>query len=198
MSPLAREGPPMENGSPDGRQATGAKHVGTSKQAWTNDTHAPRCEATVRKGSFMTDLAELQHELSIYERERDSIVSAIHELRARARKKSIEAAATRSLLPETEIAFWRDGIARHQAELMATQARIAATNKALRQARAANSNKPPSRDGRRGCGGDGDVFLACFHTIAKDSLDPRQFQALEEGARALEADYQQMQEGSLR
>jgi hypothetical protein len=37
-----------------------------------------------------------------------------------------------------------------------------------------------------------DTYLACFYQIAKDSLDPRQFAALEDGTRSLVKDYRQM------
>jgi chromosome segregation ATPase len=84
----------------------------------------------------MSDLAQLQHEKSVLERKHASIVGVIHELRQRARQKSIEASATRQPLPEAEIAHWQNGIKRHQAELMEVQAKIAEVNKELRKAKA--------------------------------------------------------------
>lgn len=154
----------------------------------------------------MADLSQLQHEFSALEREHAGIVEAIHTLRARARQKSIEAAATRSPLPETEIAFWREGIARHQAELMEVQAKIAAVNKELRKAKsdqpikalsqlprdvAVQSVPPPRKDPKH----NGEIkpgrvlFLEFFLQLSAEGLDPRQFAAFECGAHQLVDEY---------
>ena len=151
----------------------------------------------------------LKHDLSVLERERDSIIAAIHELRQRARQKSLEAESTRQPLPASEIKFWQNGIAKHQADLMAVQQKIGAVNKLLkkarndepRQARHSQTNSVSGNGQHNGVLNnsrthsqrpDEGLYLSCFHTIASDSLDPRQFAALEDGARALAADYQRM------
>ena len=142
------------------------------------------------------DVGSLQHERSVLERERASIVDHIHDLRARARQKSLEAAATRTPISRSEIDFWQTGIAKAQAELMATQAKIKEVNKRIRASTEALASEAPPPVTRMTHStvrrSSHDDFLACFHTIAKDSLDPRQFEALESGARSLLRDYQQM------
>ena len=151
----------------------------------------------------------LKHDLSVLERERDLIIAAIHELRQRARQKSLEAASTRQPLSPAEIKFWKDGMATHQADLMSVQQKIGAVNKLLkkarndepRQARHSQTNSV-SGNGQHNGGPNNsqthsqqpaeDLYLSCFHVICRDSLDPRQFAALEDGARSLAADYQRM------
>ena len=151
----------------------------------------------------------LKHDLSVLERERDSIIAAIHELRQRARQKSLEAEATHQPLPAAEIKFWQNGIATHQAELMSVQQKIGAVNKQLKKARK-DEPRPSRHSQTNNVSGNGqhngflnnsqthsqrpdeDLFLSCFHTIARGSLDPRQFAALEDGARSLATDYQRM------
>jgi hypothetical protein len=144
----------------------------------------------------MSDLAELQHTKSVLEREHASIVASIHELRQRARQKSIEAAATRTPLPESEIQYWKTNIAKNQSELMETQSKLASVNRAIREVQAdqpAKGSRGRDRSTQENNNDDGEnVFLSCFHTICRDSLDPRQFAALEAGARALQDDYQRM------
>jgi hypothetical protein len=152
----------------------------------------------------MSDLAQLQHDKASLEREHTGIVEAIHQLRARARQRSLEASSTRQPLPESEIKFWQEGIKEQQTKLMETQGKLGAINKAIRAASPARQLKTlgqlplPPKSARKVEAvpieqvNGADVYLACFHQIARDSLDPRQFAALEDGARALARDYQQM------
>jgi hypothetical protein len=158
----------------------------------------------------MSDLSKLQHDKASLEREHTSIVEAIHQLRARARQRSLEASSTRQPLPESEIKFWQAGIKEHQDKLMAVQSELGTINKAIRSAsparplktlgqlplppKSARKTEPTPIEQVNGA----DVYLACFHQIARDSLDPRQFAALEDGARALARDYQQMHQGEVK
>jgi predicted RNase H-like nuclease (RuvC/YqgF family) len=160
----------------------------------------------------MSDLAELQHQKSVLEREHSGIVSAIHELRARAKQKSIEAATTRSPLPETEIAFWRNGIAKLQTELMAVQTKLAAVNKELRKAQADQPIKTLSqlprvavKEESAGVKPNGAViqapgdikegyalFLQFFRQLVVENLDPRLVEVFEKDAHGLVNDYRRM------
>jgi hypothetical protein len=147
-------------------------------------------------------IGKLEHEKSVLEREHASIVEAIHELRQRARQKSLEASSTRTPLPETEIAFWKDNIKKSQSELMAVQSKLGAVNKALREAKAdqpiralsqlprevaVNSAPSQCKDPRR----DGEtkpgrvLFLEFFLQLCEEGLDPRLFRAFESGAHQL-------------
>jgi hypothetical protein len=155
----------------------------------------------------MSDLSQLQHELSVLEREHKKTVEAIHELREWTRTVSIEASVTRRHVEDSEKAFWRDGIARHQTELMAAQAKIAAVNKALREAKAdsppirtlsqlprevaINSAPPqcksPQHNGETKPGRI--LFLEFFLQLCEEGLDPRQFRAFTDGAHQLVAEF---------
>jgi hypothetical protein len=140
--------------------------------------------------------------LDVLRREQSIIVAAIDELRERARKVSIEASVTRRHVEDAEKDFWRDGIAKLQAELLEVQAKIAATNKELRKAKAAQPLKTLSQlprgvavksepPGRKGQEHNGEVkpgrilYLEFFLQICAEGLDPRQFAAFESGAHQL-------------
>ena len=157
----------------------------------------------------MSDLSQLQRDKADMENERDALVEAIRGRRARARQKSLEASSTRQPLPETEIAFWKTGIAKHQTELMAVQGKIAAVNQELRKLSlthrfvlyrnyrvrwsslvTATAGDPRQRRLTTG------MCFDRFFNIARDSLDPRLLEALERDARQLAADYQHMHGGA--
>jgi predicted RNase H-like nuclease (RuvC/YqgF family) len=161
----------------------------------------------------MSDLSQLQHDKSALERERAGIVEKIHELRTRARQKSIEASATRQPLPETEIAHWQNGIKRHQAELMEVQAKIAAVNRELRKTKADQPVKTLSQLPRdvavkAESAGDkpngaiiqapGDIkegyalFLQFFRQLVVENIDPRLVEVFEKDAHGLVNDYRRM------
>jgi hypothetical protein len=144
----------------------------------------------------VADLSQLQHEKTVLEREHGSIIAAIHELRARARQKSLEASSTRQPLDQTEIDFWKAGIAKHQTELMAVQSKLASVNRAIREVQAdqpAKGSRGRDRSTQENNNNDGEnVFPSCFFTICRDSLDPRILSALERGARALAEDHRRM------
>jgi hypothetical protein len=154
----------------------------------------------------MSDLPQLQHEKSVLEREHAGIVEAIHELRARARQKSIEASATRQPLPESEIQYWKSNIARCQSELMATQSKLASVNKAIRAAQADQPIKTLSQlprevavktepDGAKPNGTviqtPGDIkegyalFLQFFRQLVVENIDPRLVEVFEKDAQSL-------------
>jgi hypothetical protein len=143
---------------------------------------------------MLVELSELQSAKAALEKERDTIVAEIHQLRQRAKQKSLEASATRTPLAETEIAFWRDGIAACQRRLMEVQGRLGEINKALRTAMPPRESPavPVTRIEPSTLRGPSSQFYEFFHQIAKDSLDPRQFATLEKDARQLAADYRRM------
>jgi hypothetical protein len=161
----------------------------------------------------MPDLSQLQHEKSVLEREHAGIVSAIHELRERARKVSIEAGMTRRHVEDTEKDFWRNGIAKLQTELLEVQGRIAAVNKELRKAKADQPIKALSQlprdvavkeeladakpngaviqtpgDMKEGYA----LFLQFFRQLVVENLDPRLVEVFEKDAHGLVNDYRRV------
>jgi hypothetical protein len=114
-------------------------------------------------------------------------------VRATARDASLAAQATRTPVAQANIDKWQRDIRDYQSRLMSIQGELGQTNKALRELKA-RQNSAHRRDGNGGCGPNAahDDFLCCFHQIARDSLDPRQFAALEEGAKALVHDFRRM------
>jgi chromosome segregation ATPase len=78
-------------------------------------------------------VAQLQKERAELETECDTIVSAIRDLRQRAREKTIVAQDTRQSLAQSEIDYWQRGIAEHQTRLMNVQGKLGALNKRLRE-----------------------------------------------------------------
>ena len=162
----------------------------------------------------MSDLAELQHEKTRLESERDRIVGAIRELRERARKVSIEASVTRRHIADAEKDFWRDGIAKAQAELMAAQARLGVVGKELRKVKAdqpirtlsqlprsvAVKAEPDKALNSNGVGvqapdslKEGHVlFLQFFHQLVVENLDPRLVEVFEKDAHGLVNEYRRM------
>ena len=137
-------------------------------------------------------LSQLQAERETLETERDQILSAIRDLRQRARAKSIVAADTRQPLAQSEIGYWQRGISTHQAQLMDVQGKLGAFNKRLREQHANGSRTRQTREPTSEEQSRGTVYLSCFYQIAHDSLDPRVFSALERDARALARDYNRM------
>jgi predicted RNase H-like nuclease (RuvC/YqgF family) len=158
----------------------------------------------------MSDLSQLQHDKFALESEHAVIVEKIHELRTRARQKSIEASATRQPLPEAEIAHWQNGIKRHQVELMEVQAKIAAVNRKLRKAKpiktlsqlpcdvavkAATAGAKPNGaviqapgDMKEGYA----LFLQFFRQLVVENIDPRLAEVFEKDAHGLVNDYRRM------
>jgi hypothetical protein len=157
----------------------------------------------------MSELSALQQQKAALESEHASLVEAIHELRARARRRSLEASSTRQPLPESEIKFWQAGIKEHQEKLMAVQSELGSVNKAIRAASPARQlktlgqlpqepkpvRKVEAAPINKEQVNSADLFLACFHQIVRDSIDPRQFAAFETGAKALQDDYLRMHGG---
>lgn len=164
----------------------------------------------------MSDLPQLQHQKSVLESEHAGIVSAIHELRQRARQKSIEASATRTPLPEPEIQYWKTNIAKNQTELMAVQTKLAAVNKELRKAQADQSIKTLSqlprvavKEESAGVKPNGAViqahsdikegyalFLQFFRQLVVENIDPRLVEVFEKDAHNLVNDYRRQHGGA--
>lgn len=150
----------------------------------------------------MSDLSTLQREKAELEATQIQLVGEIHGLRQRARAKSLEASSTKVPLAQSEIEFWKVGIAKCQSELMAVQAKLGEVGKQLRKGKVDRSIRSlsqlprPNKADARPHDSDPDraeeVYLSCFHTICKDSLDPRLFEALERDTRALAEDYRKM------
>jgi hypothetical protein len=154
----------------------------------------------------MSDLSQLQRDKAALEREHAGIVSAIHELRERARKVSIEAGMTPRHVEDTEKDFWRNGIAKLQTELMEVQGKIAAINKELRKAKAdrpiktlsqlprdvAVKTEPASvKSNGASIQTPGDMkegyvlFLQFFRQLVSENLDPRLVAVFEKDAHGL-------------
>jgi uncharacterized protein involved in tolerance to divalent cations len=144
---------------------------------------------------------ELRHSLSVYERERDNLLSAIREARTEARRTAIESAACRQHIEQATIDRWQRRIKESQEQLMLVQTEIGAINKKLRALHndsqpikalsqvsrevAVNSTPPKLKD-RCGEVKTGRVlFLEFFFQLCQEGLDPRQVAAFESGAHQL-------------
>jgi hypothetical protein len=116
-------------------------------------------------------------------------------VRQAARDASLAAQATRTPISQANINKWQRDIRDYQSRLISIQSELGQTNKALRSLKASRKAPPNTsgnREGKPAAAASNDDFLCCFHQIARDSLDPRQFAALEEGAKALVRDFRRM------
>jgi hypothetical protein len=137
--------------------------------------------------------ASLRHKLDVLQREHTSIVGSIHELRQRAREKSIQAADTRTPLPQADIDFWQAKIKASQLELMQIQERIGAVNRSIRASRASTNDRVASERRRQKERSESEtLYLSCFRQIAQSTLDPRLYAAIERDAKQLAADHAAM------
>jgi hypothetical protein len=139
----------------------------------------------------------LEGELCALEKERTKIVEAIHGLRRRARDAPIVAAQTHASLNPQEISFWQKGIADNQRQLLELQAGIGALKKELRTLRKNPAISLRSSGNMEACLDHEGIYLSCFHQVARDSLDPRLFAALQKDAKTLAADHRRMNNNSL-
>jgi hypothetical protein len=153
----------------------------------------------------MSDLHELLADRTRLEKEHRGILEQIHELRKRAKEKTIIASDTRRPLDPTEVEFWQRGIKENQALLMKVQSELGALNKRIRAAQADQPIKAlaqlprdvstvnpevPSDRGRDGVVKPGRVlFLEFFHQLAGENIDPRLVEVLERDAHALVDQY---------
>jgi hypothetical protein len=153
-------------------------------------------------------LGELHHALSVFERERDSLLATIREARAEARKETVQASCCRQPIPKEVISAWQRRIKDSAAELVSVEQKIGTTNKALRAIKAANksaiksltqlpegvvvrSNPPPAK----AVPANGEInpnpkqghvlFLQFFHQLVSENLDPRMVEVLETDAHSL-------------
>jgi hypothetical protein len=133
---------------------------------------------------------ELRKSLSLYERELSSVTEKLREVRKEAREETIAASACRQGVDSVKIQHWKDSIARLQSEALSVQGKIGETNRKLRALRA-STNHQHNRRGRDREARE-ELFLSCFFTVVRDSVDPRLFQAFQEGAHKLAADHAAM------
>jgi hypothetical protein len=101
---------------------------------------------------------------------------------------------------------WQRKIKDAAAELLTVEGKIGELNRRLRGLKASKapvkslaqipdgivvpSKFAPPHNGARAR--EEDLFLSCFFTIAKETLDPRQLEAISRDARALARDHQRM------
>ena len=138
---------------------------------------------------------ELEGELRALEKEHTKIVEAIHGLRRRARDATIVAAQTHASLNPQEISFWQKGIADNQRQLLEVQAGIGVLKKELRTLRKKPAGSLRSL-GKGAVSNDEDTYPSCFYQVARESLDPRLFAALQHDAQALAGDHFRMNNNS--
>jgi hypothetical protein len=139
--------------------------------------------------------------LSLLQSRRDTLanehartLAALCAARATARDASLAAQTTRTPIAQANIDKWQRDIRDYQSRLMSIQGELGQTNKAIRALKA-RRNSAYRRGVNEKVGPVSlahDDYLCCFHQIASDSLDPRQFAALEEGAKALVHDFRRM------
>ena len=134
--------------------------------------------------------ASLRHELSVYEKELASINEKLHSVHREARDESVAASSCRQGVAPEKIKHWRETTARLQSEALVVQQKIGETNRRLRALRA-NTNRQCNRREREREERE-QLFLSCFFTLVRDSVDPRQFKAFEEGAHKLAIDHATM------
>jgi hypothetical protein len=149
---------------------------------------------------------ELQHTLSVYTRERDSLLATIREARMEARRVTIEASSCKQSVPQAVIDRWQRQIRENAAELFSVEQKIGETNKQLRVLRATSKPAIKSLSQMPGsvaapskpepvAANNGDInptpkegrilFLQFFHQLVAENLDPRMIEVLENDAHDL-------------
>jgi hypothetical protein len=137
-------------------------------------------------------MSELQSTKAQLENNQARIVGEIQTIRREARDYSLRVGQSHEVQDPKEAERRRAKIAQLQGALMGVQSQLAEVNRALRankpsQLAHARSLRRQEQDRRQS------DFLAMFLQIARDSLDPRQFAALEAGARALLQEAERME-----
>jgi hypothetical protein len=155
------------------------------------------------------NLGELQHELSAYTRERDSLLATIREARTEARQETIHASCCRQPVEKAKIDHWQAQIKDAAAELAAIEQKIGQTNKAVRALKAvkgpikslgqipkgvavkADPETPTRVNGEINLlPKEGHVlFLEFFRQLVAENIDPRMVEVLERDAHSLVNDY---------
>lgn len=157
---------------------------------------------------------ELRHSLSVYERERDNLLSAIREARTEARRTSIESAACHQPIQQATIDQWQRTIKENQEQLMRVQAEMGVINKKLRTLRnssrqiralselphdmVAGEDPASAKPNGAAIQAPGDIkegyalFLQFFRQLVVENIDPRLVEVLEKDAHGLVNDYRQM------
>jgi hypothetical protein len=153
---------------------------------------------------------ELQHTLSVYVQERDSLLATIREARTEARRVTIEVSSCKQPVPQAVIDRWQRQIKESAVELLAVEQKIGATNKALRAIKAAG--KPAIKslaqlpdgvaagaDLEPARANNGEInsrpkegrilFLEFFYQLVGENLDPRMTAVLEKDSHVLVAAY---------
>jgi hypothetical protein len=154
--------------------------------------------------SSAPNLGELQHSLSVYTRERDSLLATIREARAEARKETIQASACRQPVAPAVIDRWQRVIKESAAELLSVEQKIGEVNRQLRALKASGalfkslaklpdnvavkaSPSPTSVNGEINLRPkEGHVlFLEFFRQLVSENIDPRLIEVLEKDAHGL-------------
>jgi hypothetical protein len=143
------------------------------------------------KVSEVATTSELQRTKAQFEAEQTGIVAQIQAIRIAARDYSLRCQTTREPQDQKESEHRRQRIAELQSSLMRVQAQLGEVNRSLRRQKPSQVAQGRAR-ARKEFEARQNDFLAMFHQIARDSLDPRQFRALEDGARALLREAAQM------
>jgi hypothetical protein len=136
-------------------------------------------------------MSDLQASKARLEAEQTKVVGQIQEIRLAAKNYSLRCQATREPQDQKEGERRRQRIAELQKSLMDVQEKLGAVNRTLRAAKPSQVAHSRERVRRELEARHAD-FLAMFHIVARDSLDPRQFSALEDGAKALLRDAEEM------
>jgi hypothetical protein len=131
-----------------------------------------------------TTPTELQRSKAHLEAEQTRIVAAIQDVRREARDYSLKVQTTHEAQDQRESERRRERIAELQAALMRVQGELGETNRTIRSQKPSQIADTRER-ARRELEERHVDFLAMFHRVASDSLDPRQVKAFEDAARWL-------------
>jgi len=117
-------------------------------------------------------------------REHERVTEALRDLKRDWATKNVRAQATRTPIATSEVTHVENRRRELAGELLRIQTAIGATNKEIRSqkpSRLANSRERARRELEQ----RHFDFLTMFHMVVRDSVDPRQFRAFEDGAKAL-------------
>jgi hypothetical protein len=129
-------------------------------------------------------IPELQRSKASLEAEQTQIVEQIQTIRREGRDYSLRVQSTHEVQDQKEGERRRERIAELQSALMRVQAELGEVNRSIRARKP--SQLVHSRERARKQLEERHVdFLAMFHRVASDSLDPRQVKAFEDAAKEL-------------